>query len=122
MTLRALLAFCLAFAVSLQLLVLGPLAILNGNAEIPLAPRFFLGWPLVAALAVAVVVGFGILRPLLEAGRYRWPTLCAALGVALFVSFYGFAPDLGPLDGRADPFSRLTLRGGIELLVLVGLF
>src|SRR5690606_10454250 len=25
-------------------------------------------------------------------------------------------------DGRADPFSRLTLRGGIELLVLVGLF
>lgn len=118
---RALLSFGLAFLVTVQLFVLGPLAILHGNPEIPLAPSFFLGWPLLAAMAIAGIIGLAILLPALGAGRYRWPAFCAAAGVVLYLSFYGFAPALGPLDGRTDPFSGFALRGAIELLVLVGL-
>ncbi len=118
---RALFSFGLALCVTAQLFVFGPLAIINGNAEIPLAPSFVLGWPLVAALAMAAAIGLVVIWPAFETRRYRWPAVCAALGVVLYVSFYGFAPELGPLDGRADPFSGLTLRGVIEFLVLIGL-
>ncbi|MBM6593717.1 sulfatase-like hydrolase/transferase [Microvirga pudoricolor] len=114
--------FLIAFALVLQVVVLGPLFLVAQSEELDLSLSALLAWPLLAALAASLLLGAG-LKAAAARGYLRPVALVGAVATYLYLQFYVFVWDFGIFDGRIIDFSSFRLKGALEigaLLVLVG--
>ncbi|WP_112661798.1 sulfatase-like hydrolase/transferase [Microvirga flavescens] len=110
--------FVAAFAIAFHVVVLAPLfLILSHGDRLEVGVLDMLGWPLLAAIGFALVLG-AALKFLLSRGYQRPLAFTMAVGVYLYIQFYLFVWNFGVFDGRSIAFSSYAKNAALEAAVL----
>jgi hypothetical protein len=115
------LPFIVSLAIFFQLLVVAPLYLLFSQGDqFPIAPLAFLGWPLLTAVILSLAGG-ALLFLTSTYSKGRLLALASALGIYIYLQFYGLVWDFGIFDGRAIAFGAFKWQAVLETVLLAAL-